>query len=203
MYGVIFDFLRDYVIEKHGGRETWSMLLVETGQSPHKIYFPVKDYPDEEIFALAIKASEALTLPINVVLEDFGTFVGHKLLTFYHMYIKNHDWKTLDIVESAGTYIHDAMARHNPLRKPPVIHAERLSPDELILHYNSPRRLCHVVRGIVAGMADHFGEKFSVKESQCMHNGSDECVFRVRRIAMEMPDNRINNEPVSVRARQA
>ena len=27
MYGVRFDFLRDYVIEKHGGESTWKALL--------------------------------------------------------------------------------------------------------------------------------------------------------------------------------
>ena len=27
MYGVIFAFLRNYVIERHGGLETWNALL--------------------------------------------------------------------------------------------------------------------------------------------------------------------------------
>jgi predicted hydrocarbon binding protein len=203
MYGVIFDFLRDYVIEKHGGRETWSMLLEQTGQSPYKIYFPVKEYPDEEIVALATQASQALRLPIEIVLEDFGKFVGHKLVSFYHMYIKDQAWKTLDIVESAGTYIHDALHKHNPLRKPPVIRAKRISADALILHYTSQRRLCHVVRGIVAGLAQHFGEKFEMQESQCMHAGAAECVFQVRRVAVVVPIEFAAARQVSGHALQA
>jgi len=203
MYGVIFDFLRDYVIENHGGKPTWSMLLKETGQSPYKIYFPVKDYPDAEIVALAVKASEALQLPLEAVLEDFGKFVGHRLVTFYYMYIKNEKYKTLDIIESAGTYIHDALHKHNPLRKPPVVTAERISADELILHYTSQRRLCHVVRGIVAGLADHFGEEFKLTETQCMHTGAATCRFTVKRASVVVPFGIVAVQKTEQRAQQA
>lgn len=203
MYGMIFDFMRDYVIEKHGGQATWSMLLKETGQSPYKIYFPVKDYPDAEIVALAVKASEALTLPLEAVLEDFGNYVGHRLVTFYYMYIKSEKFKTLDIIESAGTYIHDALHRHNPLRKPPVISAERISADEVILHYTSQRRLCHVVRGIVAGMADHFGEEFKLSETQCMHQGAATCRFQVKRVSVVVPIGVVPTLKTEQRVQQA
>lgn len=203
MYGIIFDFMRDYVIEKHGGSSTWSTLLKATGQSPYKIYFPVKDYPDQEIVALAVKASEALKLPLEAVLEDFGKFVGRRLITFYYMYIKNENFKTLDIIESAGTYIHDALHRHNPLRKPPVISAERVSADEVILHYTSQRRLCHVVRGIVAGMADHFGEEFKLTETQCMHTGADTCRFTVKRVSVVVPFGVVVAQVKAQRVQQA
>jgi predicted hydrocarbon binding protein len=203
MYGMIFDFMRDYVIENHGGKPTWSMLLKETGHSPYKIYFPVKDYPDEEIVALAVKASEALKLPLGVVLEDFGKFVGHRLVTFYYMYIKNEKYRTLDIIESAGTYIHDALHKHNPLRKPPVITAERISPDEVILHYTSQRRLCHVVRGIVAGLAEHFGEEFKLTETQCMHTGAATCRFQVKRVSVVVPIGIVPIQSAGKRVQQA
>ena len=52
MYGMIFDFLREYVVERHGGKETWKALLDDNDYG-YKIYFPVKEYPDEEIVALA------------------------------------------------------------------------------------------------------------------------------------------------------
>ena len=56
MYGVIFDFLRSYVIERHGGRATWDALLKEAGIG-YKVYFPVAQYPDEEIVKLATTAA--------------------------------------------------------------------------------------------------------------------------------------------------
>jgi len=182
MYGVIFDFLRDYVIEKHGGKATWETLLTATGQSVHKIYFPVTEYPDEEIVAIAKIASEALGLPLPAVLEDFGSFTGKKLMTFYHMYVANDSWKTFDVIEHAGKSIHHYVHKHNPMRKPPQLTGERISPNEMIVHYVSARMMCPVVKGIVRGLGDHFNEQFEVEETQCMHHGARECTFRVTRV---------------------
>mgnify|MGYP001591517221 FL=1 len=184
MYGVIFDFLRDYVIERHGGEKTWKALLEGIGQSSYKIYFPIAEYPDEEIVALAQTAAGALNLPLPLVLEDFGAYVGHKLVSFYHMYVKSKNWKTFDIIENAGENIHDAVHRHNNKRVPPHIRAQRQSDNELVLFYRSKRKLCPVVKGIVTGLGEVFHESFDVHEEQCMLHGAHECVFRVKRAGM-------------------
>ncbi len=181
MYGVIFDFLRDYVIEHHGGKPTWETLLKASGQSVHKIYFPVTEYPDEEIVAIAKIAAEALSLPLPAVLEDFGIYTGKKLMTFYHMYVADNRWKTFDIIEHAGKSIHHYVHKHNPMRKPPQLTGERVSENELIIHYHSARMMCPVVKGIVQGLARHFGEDFTIEETQCMYHGAKECTFRVTR----------------------
>jgi predicted hydrocarbon binding protein len=181
MYGVIFDFLRNYVIDRHGGLETWRALLKASGQSPHKIYFQTGEYPDEEIVALAKSASEALSLPLADVLEDFGTFVGPSLLSFYHMYMGDPEWKTFDVIENASGRIHDVIHKHNPNRKPPLLKAKRLSDNRMIVTYRSERKMCPVVRGIIRGMGDHFGESFVINEKACMYHGAPECVFHVTR----------------------
>jgi len=184
MYVVIFDFLRDYVIERHGGERTWKALLSGVGQSVHKIYFPISEYPDEEIVALAQTAASALNMPLPLVLEDFGAFAGHKLVSFYHMYVKSKDWKTFDVIEHAGESIHDAVHRHNANRKPPQIRANRLSDNELHLYYRSKRKLCPVAKGIIVGLGEEFGESFDIEERQCMLHGANECIFHVRRVGL-------------------
>ncbi len=181
MYGVIFDFLRDYVIERHGGEQTWKALLEGIGQSTYKIYFPIAEYPDEEIVALAQAAAGALNLPLPVVLEDFGGFAGHKLVSFYHMYVKSKNWKTFGVIENAGDNIHDSIHRHNPRRSPPTIRAQRQSDNELILYYRSKRKLCPVVKGIVTGLGEVFNESFEISHDQCMLHGAHECIFHIKR----------------------
>jgi hypothetical protein len=180
MYGVIFDFLRDYVIQKHGGEATWQTLLKANGYG-YKIFFPVTEYPDEEIVGLAKTAASALQTPLPDVLEDFGAHVGHKLMTFYHMYSARAGWKTFEVIENAGPCIHHAIHKHNPLRKPPHISAKRETDDLLVVRYYSYRKLCPVVRGIIRGLGEHFNERFSIEETQCIHHGADECVFNVYR----------------------
>jgi predicted hydrocarbon binding protein len=174
VYGVIFHFLRNYVIERHGGEPTWQTLLEAQGHK-YKMYFPVKDYADEEIVALVQTASNALNIPVPDVLEDFGAYVGPELLSFYHMYIKEKNLRTFDVIEVAGSKI-------NPDRKPPKLSSHRESPDVLIVDYQSHRKLCPVVRGIIRGLGEKFGERFDINETQCMLRGADKCSMRVTKL---------------------
>jgi hypothetical protein len=175
MYGVIFDFLRSYVIDRHGGRGTWDALLVEAGIG-YKVYFPVAQYPDEEIVTLATTAARMLKKPVPVVLEDFGHYVGPRLITYYDMFVRP-EWRTFEVLENASARIHDAIHRYNPKRLPPQLVAKRLAPDHMQLTYQSERRLCMVAKGIIRGLKDHFGEGVEIRETQCMHSGAERCHF--------------------------
>lgn len=179
MYGVIFHFLRNYVIEKHGGKNTWRAILNANGQKIDH-YNPITEYPDSEVVALAETASNMLNQPVNAVLEDFGIYTGKQLVTFYHMYIKP-DWKSFDVIENAGNNIHKSINQYNTTRKPPQINAHRVSEDELDIRYFSKRKLCPVLKGIIKGLGEHFGESLTIKESQCMHNGHPHCTLIVKR----------------------
>lgn len=180
MYGMIFEFLREYVQERHGGQQTWKALL-KANNKEHKIYFPSIEYPDKEIVALAFTASKTLNLPLSAVLEDFGSFLSMRLLNFYHMYVDNKDWRTFEVIENAGGCIHHAINRHNPTRKPPRLTTRRRSNDEMLLQYQSQRKLCHVVKGIVRGLGENFHENVTIVETQCMLNGADSCVMKLNR----------------------
>lgn len=181
MYGVIFHFLRNYVIERHGGKQTWQALLEAQGYN-FKMYLPVNDYPYEELVGLVQTASKALKVPVPDVLEDFGAYVGPELLRFYHMYLKDHYSGTFDVVEHAGGTIHGVIHEHNPHRRPPQLSAYRESPEVLMVHYKSHRKLCPVVRGIIRGLGEKYGELFDIIETQCMYEGADKCIMRVTKL---------------------
>lgn len=178
MYGVIIHFLREYVIECHGGEPTWQKIIEAQGHK-FKLYFPVQDYPDEEVLQLVGTASDALNIPIPDILEDFGAYIGPKLLTFYHMYLKDKSMKTFDVIEAAGARIHDVLHEHNPNRKPPMLTTHRKSDNVLYIHYQSHRKLCPIVSGIIRGLGDNFNEQLEINETQCMHDGDDRCIMRV------------------------
>ena len=175
MYGVIFDFLRSYVIDRHGGRATWDVLLEEAGIG-YKVYFPVVQYPDEEIVKLATTAARMLKTPLPAVLEDFGHYIGPQLITYYDMFVKP-EWRTFEVLENASDRIHDAIHRYNPKRLPPRLVAKRLDANRMELSYQSDRKLCMVAKGIMRGLKDHFGEQVEIRETQCMHHGAECCRF--------------------------
>jgi hypothetical protein len=68
-----------------------------------------------------------------------------------------------------------------PGAAPPRLHVERTSPDEVVVTYDSPRKLCAVARGIMRGIAKHFGERISISDRACMHKGDPKCLISVRR----------------------
>jgi hypothetical protein len=179
MYGVIFDFLRSYVIQHHGGRKTWDALLDEAGIG-YKVYFPVAQYPDEEIVNLATTASRMLKIPLTAVLEDFGRFVGPSLVSYYDMFVKP-GWQTFEVLENASSSIHDSIHRHNPKRNPPKLIATRTGEDRMKVTYQSDRKLCFVAKGIIYGLSQKYGEDIHVHETQCMHTGAERCSFEVTR----------------------
>jgi predicted hydrocarbon binding protein len=48
------------------------------------------------------------------------------------------------------------------------------------LIYRSPRRLCHLLRGLLAGTAEHFGVAIECRETTCLLEGASACTFELR-----------------------
>ncbi|HJU65979.1 MAG TPA: 4-vinyl reductase, partial [Gemmatimonadaceae bacterium] len=62
----------------------------------------------------------------------------------------------------------------------PYLKASRPSPTEVIIDYGSPRKMCHVAKGIARGLAAHFDERVEVGETECMLKGDARCLIRIR-----------------------
>jgi hypothetical protein len=87
------------------------------------------------------------------------------------------EWRTLDVIEHTEETIHRVVRMRQPGAQPPLLRAERTSPNEVVLFYDSPRRLCAVARGIGRGVANHFQEPIVIEERRCMHRGDPGCVI--------------------------
>lgn len=178
MHGVIFSELRKYVLQRHGGEETWKSLLRDAGLG-RRMYLPIGEYPDEEAVALVSAASAATGVPAREVLEDFGAFIAPDLLGMYRSLVRP-EWRTLDFLENTEDTIHRVVRLKDADAKPPEIRCERIAADEAVIHYTSARRLCGVAVGIIRGVATHYGEPVQIDEPRCMHRGDPACEIRVR-----------------------
>jgi predicted hydrocarbon binding protein len=47
----------------------------------------------------------------------------------------------------------------------------------VIITYASPRRLCALAKGIMAGVARHYKENLTIAETTCMHAGAAACTL--------------------------
>jgi predicted hydrocarbon binding protein len=178
MHGTIFAELQKYVVTKLGP-PAWPALLTEAGLAG-RAYDALEEYPDAEAGQLVAAASRLTGNEAGAILEDFGEFIAPDLLEMYWGVVRP-EWRTLDVVEHTERAVHEVVRLQNPGARPPYLEATRTSPDEVLVKYTSPRRMCAVAVGIVRGLARHFGESVDVEQATCMHRGDASCLIRVRK----------------------
>ena len=178
MHGIIFSELQKYADGAHG-KGTWENLLKKAGLEK-KFYLPVQEYPDAEAGALVMAASSITGHTVSDVLQDFGEFIVPSLLKMYGHLMKP-EWKTIDVIERTEATVHAVVRIKNPGARPPQLRTKRISPDEVVLIYTSPRRMCALAIGIGKGLGNYFHEKILINQIQCMHKGAPCCEISFRK----------------------
>ena len=177
MHGIIFAELKKYV-DARLGPDAWRA-LVQQAQVSTRMYLPLRSYPDEDAVKLVSTASAITGLPAADLLEDFGLFIAPDLIGLYRALVKP-EWRTLDFLENTESTIHRVVRIQNPEAAPPEIRCTRTAPDRVTILYSSARRMCPVARGIVKGVATHYGEGVQITEPRCMLRGDAECEIHVQ-----------------------
>ena len=63
------------------------------------------------------------------------------------------------------TTIHKVIRARDVAATPPFLGIVRNGPTSVVIRYASARRLCALARGLVAGLANHYGEQVAVTET--------------------------------------
>lgn len=176
MHGVIFSELKKFT-DARLGPESWTRLLRQTGLSS-RVYLPTKAYPDEEIQRIMAAAASAAGVSVRDVMEELGTFIVPDLLRLYGALV-DPKWRTLDLIEHTESMIHRVVRLNDGNARPPELLVTRAAPNRAVIVYRSSRRMCGVARGIVRGVAAHYGEAVEVTEPSCMLEGASECTIEV------------------------
>ena len=179
MHGLIFVQLKKYASVRLGP-EAWDELLHKAALTG-RMYLPVQQYPDDELQALVRALSLRTGGDTDAVLQDLGAFVTPELMRMYGPLLER-SWTTLDVVLHTEATIHRVVRARNAGARPPELRAERTAPDEVVVLYASARRLCGFAKGIVRGLARHFGETVTLDEPSCMLRGDAECRLHVRKV---------------------
>ncbi|MEP6991056.1 MAG: heme NO-binding domain-containing protein [bacterium] len=178
MHGIIVNQLRQFVVSNHG-REVWNRLRADAGVEMADVPAIERAYDDADVMALVQAAAAASGGDVQALLEQFGEFLAPALLRIYAPVLRP-EWRTLDVIEHTEERIHRVVRRQDPEAAPPYLTATRASPDAVVVDYVSPRRLCSVARGIMHGLASHFGERLDIQQPTCMLRGDPACLLVAR-----------------------
>lgn len=154
----------------------WQTLMDQAGLS-NQIFTPLNAYPDAQLVGLVGAAVNLTGIPASDLLEAFGEHLAPRYLALYGKLLKP-EWTTLDVIERTEQTIHRVVRIRQPGAQPPSLKTERVSPNEVILTYDSERKLCPVARGIARGLAKHFKEVLAIEDLRCVHRGDPACVIR-------------------------
>lgn len=181
MHGVIHLELKKYVETRHGAAK-WAQVLAAPGVPQRYAYVSIGQYDDEELRAIVQALAEQTDTSPHTVLEDFGRYLAPVLFSVYPDLIPSK-WRTLDVLANAEETIHRVVRAQSPAARPPFLRCRRSAFDKAVIIYSSPRKLCALAKGIVAGIASHYREQISLVETSCMHRGHGSCRLVIERIA--------------------
>lgn len=171
MKGVIFNLLEEAVVDQFGDT-AWDDLL--DAAEVEGAYTSLGSYPDSEIMALVAAASAKLDLSPAAILRWFGKSAIPSLATRYPDFFSTPG-NVRNFLLSVNTIIHPEVRKLYSGAGCPHFQFEERASGELIIGYSSPRMLCALAEGFIAGAADHFGESVQVAHAGCMHDGSAQC----------------------------
>ncbi len=179
MQGLILSELKRFS-DAGNGNGTWRHLLQDAGLAG-RTYIVGESYPDAEVAAIVGAAARHAGTGVQTWLEEFGEFIAPTLMSLYKPYI-NPEWKTLDMLEHTENNIHRAVRLRDPTAIPPRLQVRRVSRDEVVIIYESDRRMCGLAKGITRGIAKQYGERIEINELTCMLKGKPSCTIVVKQI---------------------
>ena len=168
IFASFHDFLRD-----QGGAETAAEVF--GGES----YSMIDAHPDEAFSRLLVRASAHTGVERDELARRFGSFTGE--CTFPRLYPAFYELapNTSAFLLGVEDRIHELVRATVPNAQPPALAVRALGSGGVEITYNSPRRLCSLLEGLVHGTARHYGEHVRVEETACALHGAPACRFVV------------------------
>lgn len=175
MKGVIFNLLEEIVTREYG-EDAWDALF-EAAQLDG-VYTSLGSYPDADLTKLVAAASSTLERPPDDILRWFGVNALPLLAARYPIFFQEHRC-TRSFLLTLNDIIHPEVRKLYPGADVPDFTYETTSEEELVMVYQSPRKLCALAEGLIQGAAAYFGEQVDLEQVECMHRGNSKCVFRL------------------------
>ena len=173
MQGSIYTTFSEMIIEKMG-MSVWNDLLEKVTLESGGVYTNGMQYNDAEIMSLVTALSEMTKVDIPTLVKSFGEYL------FIHLYNSSpakisHIDNLKDFLFAIDNVIHKEVKRVYPKTYLPSFDYSEEENGDLIMFYQSKRKLCHLSEGLISSAAEHFNEKITIMHPQCMHEGAEKC----------------------------
>lgn len=181
MKGIVFIVLNE-MVESQYGISAWEEILQEVKPQCEGVYISTTSYPDEEIVGYVEAISAKLDLPTTEVTRVFGRYLFDELNEKYRFFTKQcHN--LFEFLDSIENVIHKEVRKLYEDVNLPTIDCTMHSQNEMLMLYHSPRKLCYLAEGLISGAAAYYEEAITLSHEKCMHDGEQNCQFRITKTA--------------------
>ncbi len=177
MHGLIFVTWEKFLTERFGS----SFLIAyrkAIGETVANAPLTSRLYDDATLLAGVGAASEISGLALDSLLHAYGRyFIINGLTSHLCTYVlaQVHSGRQLLLTMRD---VHARLRTTEDGLTPPLFNYEASShPNEVVLIYDSPRKICSVLWGAIGGAAERYGERVHVIEQSCMKQGAPICRF--------------------------
>ncbi|MEM7094871.1 MAG: heme NO-binding domain-containing protein [Actinomycetota bacterium] len=167
MKGVIFNAAQEAVIELFD-EDTWDDLLDAAGLGG--VYSSVGTYPDSDLVALVVAATEATGLSAEEVMIAVGRKALRHLADRVPTLLEEATC-AYDMLGMIHDVIHVEVMKLYEDAQPPQFTYSDLPGGGLRMGYRSPRQLDPLAEGLVHGVGDRFGEELQVTRHPATSDG--------------------------------
>jgi hypothetical protein len=175
--GIIFNLLEEFVDETLGDAAYEEILETCDLETTDPFVGP-GSYPDEDLLALVGKTVERQGTGMPDGLRAFGRFCIPQLALRFPAFLAPHTSAKSFLLSVDDLHTLEVRKLLDDARPPRFDYADP-APDRLVMRYSSSRRLCHLVEGLIEGVAQHFGDPITYRQSSCMERGDGACEFEL------------------------
>jgi predicted hydrocarbon binding protein len=181
MHGLIFVTWEKYLSDRFGS-SLLASYRVKIGETPATAPHSNHVYDDAVLLAGVSAACELTGIPADTLLREYGHyFIANGLTSYLCAFLLKQVHHARDLLLAMNS-AHAQLRRTSDTLTPPLFRYQMIAsrPNDLVLTYESPRKLCSVLLGAIEGAAERYSEQVRVVERACMKQGHPACCFEIR-----------------------
>ena len=171
MKGIVFTEFLD-MVESTFGYEVVDHIIEQSDLASDGVYTSVGTYHHSEVVQLLMNLSEKVNIEPMVLLKEFGKYLFDTFLKQYPQFFTSHD-NSFDFLMSIDNHIHVEVQKLYPEATLPKFDSEILLSGEMIMIYQSERKMAALAEGLMEKAFAHYGEMCEVKKDVLKEDGSE------------------------------
>lgn len=143
-------------------------------------YTGVGTYDHSEIFALVNALSKETGIAAPALIKSFGQYLFGRFYKSYPNFFEGSS-DAFSFLEKIDGRVHEDVRRIHPEAELPSLKCNRVSPDHLILTYQSKRALGDLAEGLIESAAEHFNETIRLERKDLNSSSGQHIRFSLTR----------------------